>query len=108
MTGTPQATVRSPVTTQTSAWHSDPHQSHQAFPQPGAPGPAPLPGMRRAVPGITIGGRYQLRTAIGNGGMGTVWQATDTLLRRDVAIKEVLLPSGMATVDRNAMYERTL
>jgi hypothetical protein len=60
------------------------------------------------VPGTVIGGRYQLRTAIGHGGMGTVWQAADSLLRRDVAVKEVLLPIGMAPADRTAMYERTL
>jgi serine/threonine protein kinase len=55
-----------------------------------------------------IGGRYALRTAIGNGGMGTVWRASDTLLRREVAVKEVLLPQGMAPADRDAMYQRTL
>jgi hypothetical protein len=55
-----------------------------------------------------VGGRYALRTAIGHGGMGTVWRATDTVLRRDVAVKEVLLPPGMAPVDRDSMYQRTL
>ncbi|GAB3503914.1 hypothetical protein GCM10027575_08410 [Phytohabitans suffuscus] len=40
--------------------------------------------------------------------MGTVWRAADTLLRRDVAVKEVILPPGMAPSDRDSMYERTL
>ncbi|MEU5783749.1 serine/threonine-protein kinase [Micromonospora lupini] len=66
------------------------------------------PASGRAAPGTTIGGRYSLRSAVGNGGMGTVWRATDTLLRRDVAVKEVVLPPGLAPSDRDAMYERTL
>lgn len=70
-------------------------------------GPASPPN-GRAAPGTTIGGRYELRTPVGNGGMGTVWRATDTLLRRDVAVKEVVLPPGLAPSDRDAMYERTL
>jgi hypothetical protein len=40
--------------------------------------------------------------------MGTVWRASDTVLRRDVAVKEVVCPPGMAPADRDAMYERTL
>ncbi|WP_308195490.1 serine/threonine-protein kinase [Dactylosporangium sp. AC04546] len=55
-----------------------------------------------------IGGRYALRTAIGHGGMGTVWRASDTLLRRDVAVKEVILPPNLAPSDRDSMYQRTL
>ncbi len=66
------------------------------------------PPSGRAQPGTTIGGRYSLRSAVGNGGMGTVWRATDTLLRRDVAVKEVVLPPGLAPSDRDSMYERTL
>ncbi|MEU4562088.1 protein kinase [Actinoplanes sp. NPDC023936] len=67
---------------------------------------SPLSG--RAAPGTLIGGRYTLRAAVGHGGMGTVWRAADTLLRRDVAIKEVILPPGLAPSDRDAMYERTM
>jgi serine/threonine protein kinase len=67
---------------------------------------APTSG--RAAPGTLIGGRYTLRAAVGHGGMGTVWRAADTLLRRDVAIKEVVLPPGLAPSDRDAMYERTM
>ncbi|MBX6357552.1 MAG: protein kinase [Micromonosporaceae bacterium] len=66
------------------------------------------PSSGRAAPGTTIGGRYELRAAVGTGGMGTVWRATDTLLRRDVAVKEVVLPPGLAPSDRDAMYERTM
>jgi hypothetical protein len=66
------------------------------------------PTSGRAAPGATIGGRYTLRAAVGHGGMGTVWRAADTLLRREVAVKEVVLPPGLAPSDRDAMYERTL
>jgi eukaryotic-like serine/threonine-protein kinase len=65
-------------------------------------------GALRAAPGSLVGGRYSLRAAVGHGGMGTVWRASDTLLRRDVAVKEVVLPPGLAPSDRDAMYERTL
>src|SRR5262245_2860673 len=40
--------------------------------------------------------------------MGTVWRATDMLLHRDVAVKEVVLPVTMPKAERQAICERTL
>ncbi|MBB5870399.1 hypothetical protein F4553_003778 [Allocatelliglobosispora scoriae] len=66
------------------------------------------PNGGRTAPGTMIGGRYALRTALGHGGMGTVWRATDTVLRREVAVKEVVCPTGMSASERDSMYQRTL
>jgi hypothetical protein len=61
-----------------------------------------------STPGRTIGGRYALQSTIGAGGMGTVWRAFDQVLRRQVAVKEVLLPPGVPPAERTLLCERTL
>ncbi|RLP75211.1 serine/threonine protein kinase [Mycetocola tolaasinivorans] len=41
----------------------------------------------RPTAGLTFGGRYELVSRIAIGGMGEVWQATDSVIGRTVAIK---------------------
>ena len=50
-------------------------------------------------------GRYDVTTLLGEGGMGQVWQATDTQLNRQVALK--ILPDAFADdPDRLARFQR--
>ncbi|MFJ9696348.1 serine/threonine-protein kinase [Kitasatospora sp. NPDC101183] len=61
-----------------------------------------------AVNGALVGGRYRLHDLIGQGGMGRVWLGRDETLGRDVAVKEVLLPSGVTEEHREQLLQRTL
>ena len=60
--------------------------------------------------GIGPGGRYRFESEIGRGAMGVVYRAHDTLLERDVALKE--LPSALMhdkdSVERFQQEARTL
>jgi serine/threonine protein kinase len=47
-----------------------------------------------ARPGDVLGGRYQLDELIGEGGMGSVWRATDRTLERTVAVKVFWVPAS--------------
>ncbi len=56
------------------------------------------------TPGTTLG-PYSVTAKIGEGGMGEVWQARDTKLDQDVALK-VLPEAFTADPDRLARLER--
>src|SRR5450759_131644 len=71
--------------------------------------PCIVPAMQVAAgTGRVVAGRYYLQDPIGRGAMGTVWRARDTLLARDVAVKEVLLREASTPEDTRVRYERTL
>jgi serine/threonine protein kinase len=55
-----------------------------------------------------VAGRYALTDVIGRGGMGTVWLATDRVLEREVALKEVTFSIDLTTEERTILRERTM
>jgi eukaryotic-like serine/threonine-protein kinase len=58
--------------------------------------------------GRVVGGRYALGPELGRGGMGIVWLATDRVLHREVALKEITFPVHVSPAERAVLRERTL
>lgn len=75
----------------------DPPGVSSEFAIPDEPSPASV-GVRRIA-------HYEIQTRIGEGGMGVVYRATDTKLRRSVALK-VLHPSVAEDEDRRRRFIR--
>ncbi|MEU6596976.1 serine/threonine-protein kinase [Streptomyces flaveolus] len=54
-----------------------------------------------------IAGRYRLEERIGRGGMGVVWHASDQVLGRQVAVKELLPDDALPDDDARRRRDRT-
>jgi serine/threonine protein kinase len=55
-----------------------------------------------------VAGRYALTDVLGRGGMGTVWLATDRVLEREVAMKEITFSVELSDEERHILRERTM
>ncbi|WP_377269093.1 bifunctional serine/threonine-protein kinase/glutamate ABC transporter substrate-binding protein [Peterkaempfera sp. SMS 1(5)a] len=73
-------------------------------PDPAQEGPPGQDGEHTA--GRLIDNRYQLQHRLGRGGMGVVWEARDTRLHRQVAVKELLFRGAVDPETQAQWVER--
>src|SRR5688500_14872498 len=55
-----------------------------------------------------IANRYALKTGLGPSELGTVWHAQDTLLGREVVVREIVFPPWLAGPERRATQASVL
>ncbi|MFN2503197.1 MAG: protein kinase [Acidimicrobiales bacterium] len=55
-----------------------------------------------------VDGRYARKEQLGRGGFGIVWRAHDTLLQRDVAMKEIVFPAILDEHEQASLREKVL
>jgi hypothetical protein len=58
--------------------------------------------------GDLIAARYRVVSRVGGGSMGVVWRARDDVLRRDVAVKELLLQPGISAQQADEARRRAM
>jgi serine/threonine-protein kinase len=62
-------------------------------------------GVRQYVENDVIGGKYRLHSLLGEGGMGAVWRARNSVLQVDVAIKLIRHGLGSAEASERLLQE---